>query len=183
MQIGKFDMATGLAGSPVPSLDVGFAPDVGSQVVVFSAGGKELAILQGHIDASGGSFLGLVDLGDGTANPMVIGNPQEEAGLKSAAIYISGTTTAVVAGYPSAVIDGVACGKVLVYPVNPSTGIDGTAIETLHDAQPEDGQTFGRTVEVVEFNGQPILVAGANNEVFAYFRTAMLYATDVRQGR
>ena len=50
---------------------------------------------------------------------------------------------------------------------------------TLHDAQPESDQQFGRAVAVTEINGQPAIAVGADNEVFLYFRTALY--DDVRQ--
>jgi hypothetical protein len=158
-----------------PQLDVGFAPGSGSQIIVFDG---SFALLQGHGDAGG--FLQVVDL----MNLAAVGNPITEGGVVTAALFDDAGTLAVAAGYPQATIDGVACGKVMVYPLDSATGIAGPSpIETLHDAQAEDGQTFGRSIAVVPFNGRSTLAVGADNEVFLYFRTANLYSADTRQGR
>jgi hypothetical protein len=44
---------------------------------------------------------------------------------------------------------------------------------TLNDAEPESAQEFGRSVTTMKFNGQEILVVGAHNEIFAYYKTAL----------
>jgi len=62
---------------------------------------------------------------------------------------------------------------VLVYPLDLTTGIDETPAMTLHDAQPEADQVFGRTVAITPFNGNNVIAVGADNEVFLYFRTAL----------
>ncbi len=59
------------------------------------------------------------------------------------------------------------------------TGVtaDATPTMTLYDASPETEQRFGRAVAAVPFDGagSPIIVVGADNEMFTYFRTS-LYA-------
>jgi NADPH2:quinone reductase len=57
----------------------------------------------------------------------------------------------------------------------------GTTAMTLHDAQPERGQQFGRAVAVMPFNGEPVIAVAADNEVFVYFRSALYGET--RTGR
>lgn len=174
--VGELETNPGV-GTPVPQVDTTFAPDVGSQIIVF--GGK-FAVLQGHNNTSGASHLVLVDLELMT----IIGNPVTEQGLKTAAVYEAGGQVAVVAGYPNAIVDGVSCGKVDVYDVDTTTGIaGGTVTETLNDAQPDDGQSFGRAVATMELNGQQVIAVSASNEVFLYFRTSTLYVDDVRAGR
>jgi len=158
---------------------VGYTPGAGtmSQILTF---GDHFAILQGHDLSS--SFLALWDFTDpgGTAGAMV-GAALMEPGLRAVALYQDAGQTFVVAGYPDAVIDGVAAGKVVVFAVDTTTGINAMPIDTLHDSQPEDGQAFGRSVAVMQFNGQPVLVVGGNNEVYTYFRTPHLYNSDRRQ--
>ncbi len=156
-----------------PILAVGFNPSVGSQIHVF---GGHFAILQGHNDTNGG-FLALVDL----ATMTLVGAPHTEDGLKTATVFDLNGTTHIVAGYPLAVVDGVTSGQALVFPVNTSSGIGASPVETLHDAQPDDSQSFGRAVTVIPFNGKPVIVISADNEVFAYFRTNSY--DDTRQGR
>ena len=43
----------------------------------------------------------------------------------------------------------------------------------LNDAQPESGEDFGHALTTMKFNGQEILVVGAHNEIFAYYKTAL----------
>jgi len=152
---------------------VGFTPSVGSQIHVF---GGHFAILQGHNDSTGG-FLALVDL----ATMTLVGPPHTEDGLKTATMFELGGVPHVVAGYPLAVVDGVTSGQVLVFKLDTASGISASPIETLHDAQPDDSQTFGRAVTVFQFNGKPVIAVAADNEAFAYFRLNS-YA-DTRQGR
>lgn len=59
---------------------------------------------------------------------------------------------------------------------------DGTAaVEALHDADPKTEQHFGKSVAVVPFGDQQVLVVGAEGEVFTYFRTT--FYAEVRSGR
>ena len=163
---------TAIIGTP---LDLEFIPEIGSQILVF---GGQFALLQGHTAANGG-LLAVVNLMTMQKLPMVV----TLNGLRAAALHEVGGVTHVVAGYPTDVIDGVSSGKVLVFPVSTTNGVDATPIETLHDAQPDDGQAFGRAVAVIPYNNQPIIAVAGNNEVFVYYRTASLYPDDTRQGR
>lgn len=53
---------------------------------------------------------------------------------------------------------------------------------TLHDAQPEAEQRFGRALAVGTFEGTGLLSVGADGEVFTYFRTPVPGDTDPRPG-
>lgn len=166
--VGRFD-TTGK-----PQLAVAFNPGIGSQVLVF---GDRFALLQGHTDANEG-FLGLVDLMTMT----LIGAPQTDGGLKTAALHEAGGAVSVIAGYPQATVEGVDSGEARVYTIDTGSGIDAAPIEVLRDASPEDGQSYGRAVASFAFNGERVIAVAGDNEVFAYFRTSMLYG-DARQGR
>jgi hypothetical protein len=72
---------------------------------------------------------------------------------------------------------------VQVYPVSTATGFNGVVTELFTDSQAEDGQAFGRSVAVIEYNGSPVISVAGNNEVYTFFRTPTLYNTDRRQGR
>ena len=72
-------------------------------------------------------------------------------------------------------------GQVLVFEVSPATGLGAAPALTLHDAQPEENESFGRGVAVMQYNGKPVIAVAADNDVFVYFRTS-LYA-ETRQGR
>ncbi|MCP4446120.1 MAG: VCBS repeat-containing protein [Myxococcales bacterium] len=67
-----------------------------------------------------------------------------------------------VGAHPSA-------GSVFIYQADASGSFGSPII--LHDATPEDKQDFGQSLTVVEASGSSILVVGADNEVFTYFRT------------
>jgi hypothetical protein len=59
---------------------------------------------------------------------------------------------------------------------------DGTlAADSLYDADPETEQHFGKSVAVVPFGQRQVIVAGAEGEVFTYFRTT--FYDEVRSGR
>jgi FG-GAP repeat len=86
----------------------------------------------------------------------------------------------LIVGAPKSTVDGVTnAGAVYVLQFN-GTGFDVAA--TLHDASPEVEQHFGKSVAVAPFGTgtSNILVAGADGEVFTYFRT--LVYMDVRAG-
>jgi hypothetical protein len=86
-----------------------------------------------------------------------------------------GGKTYVALGIPSRSVDGLMSGQVELWEVNPTNGmIDAAGAKlVLNDAQPEGDEQFGRTLTTMKFNGQEILVVGANSEVFAYYKTAL----------
>ena len=155
-------------------LDVAFAPGIGSQILVFAnAAGEKFAVLQGHSDATG--FLGVVNLQTMTLLTGVNTDP----GLKAAALLELPTGARVIAGYPTAVVEGANAGAVKVFPVDTTNGL-GTLEDTLFDAEPEEGQLFGRSIATLSYNSKPIIAVGANNEVFTYFRTSFYEDTRTR---
>lgn len=163
-----------------------FQPGHGSQILTIDAGH---VLLQGHEDLTQGSksFLQVYD----TATLSPVGTAVTAEGVRSAAVLDTGTAKFVVAGYPTAIIDGETAGQVLVYKLSElSTGIESaTPVATLHDAQPENDQQFGRSVAVMPFNGKQVIAVAAQNEIFAYFRLdttdgmAMPIYDETRQGR
>ncbi len=160
---------------------VGFTPDLGSLSQIIAIDDR-FALLQGHTASDG--FLALWDFqGDTVTAGNVVGAKVEEAGVRSADLFVEGTDLHVVAGYPNAIIDGVSAGKVQVYSVSTTSGFNGAVTELFTDSQPEDGQAFGRSVAVIQYNGKPVISVAGNNEVYTFFRTPTLYNTDRRQGR
>lgn len=128
-------------------------------------------------------LLALYDISTGT--PTLVGAFNSTGGLRAASLLelpgaAGGTDRFIIAGYPNFVVDGTPAGKVEVFPLDLTTGI-GTTAMTLHDAQPESGQQFGRAVTAMPFNGEPVIAVAADNEVFVYFRTALYGET--RTGR
>lgn len=144
-----------------------FQPGVGSQIFVVD---NRYALLQGHNDAGGG-FVAMYDL-DATP-PAMVGTPLADAGAKTATIMNIGTERFIAVGIPSSTIDGTTAGEVRVYSFDTTAGIDASPAMILHDAQPAADQSFGRSLATMKFNGKEILVVAADNEVFAYYRTAL----------
>lgn len=169
-------------------VDTGYQPDRTSQLL--RVDDTHVLLVGRQTDGGTESLLALYDLAaadpgkPGNVKPALVGATVTAPSLRTAALLeLPGAGGAVqryvVAGYPLATVDGVAAGKVEVYPLSLSTGL-GLSAMTLHDAQPEDGQLFGRALAVTPFNGQPVLAVGADNEVFTYFRTALYDDTRTR---
>jgi len=113
------------------------------------------AMLDAPSDAAGfGSSLAIGDLDGDGADELVIGAPQTD-------------------------VDGITrAGSAYIYAWN---GTQLAHQRTLHDAQPEDEQRVGLTVAVVPWAGaRHVVVVGAVDELFTYFRLDPLY-DDVRQ--
>lgn len=156
-----------------------FTPAKGSQLImvdsthVLAVGHKEI----GSTD----SYLALFRLDASAKSITMIGAPVTVPDLRTAAIYDDGTKKFVVAGYPTALIDGVKAGQVAVYSLDLTSGIGASPSAVLHDASPGEEQQFGRAVAVTPFNGKPVIAVAADNEIFMYFRTTLYDET--RSGR
>jgi hypothetical protein len=154
-----------------------FQPSRGSQILMYQ---DRYAILVGRKDLNNAdSFIAMYDVT--TTPPTLIGSPNTVPELRTATILAVGADAYLVAGYPTATIDGVKSGRVQVYPFDATDGLAGESVLTLHDASPESDQQFGRALAVTEFNGTPVIAVGADNEVFFYFRTALYGET--REGK
>lgn len=175
-----------LAGSV--EIDTGFLPARNSQILMVD---NRFAVLVGQKDGSDtAGFLAVYDVTAMNATPAfepaMLGTPITQPDLRSAALLsipqpAGGLDHYVVAGYPTATFDAAQAGRVLVFSLDLTAGLDATPVLTLHDAQPEGGQAFGRAVAVMPFNGHPVIAVAANNEVFLYFRT-LLY-DETRDGQ
>jgi len=168
--------STGMLAAPLASVDTGFVPANGSQIIMVD---NRYALLQGHNDGGAG-FLALYDL-EAAPSPAVVGTPRSDAGMTNATLLDLGDQRLVVVGFPTARIDGVSCGQVQAFTLTTTEGVGTAPVLTLYDSEPEEDQSFGRGVAAMRFNGSNIIVVAANNEVFAYFRTSA-YA-DTRTGR
>ncbi len=157
-----------LAG-PVAS---GFSPGTGAQILTFGS----FAVLQGHTDAGDG-FLQVIEL----ATLATVGAPRTDRLLRTATVFELAGKHHVVAGYPNAIIDGTNGGQALVFEISTTSGINPAPMLQLYDAQPESNQQFGRAVAVMPFDGKPVIVIAADNEIFTYFRTNLY--PDARSGR
>lgn len=159
-----------------------FAPGTGASIHIVSDGTKEWAVLTAHADKATNGEVVVLDLttADASTPPAQVGTTLMIDGLLSSTIATFDTMTYVVLGIPTKQVGSTAAGQVEIHPFDPTTGtLDATSMETLNDAQPENGQLFGRDVTTMQFNGKTILVVAASNEVFAYYRTSV-YPTDTR---
>jgi len=164
-----------------PPIDTGFSPGPGSQILALFG---SLVVLQGHHDSDDDSFLQVYDVATMTA----VGGPVSLPKLRTAAIFTSGATTYVIAGYPTAAVDGkTSAGQVLLFKTAETTGLAAQPAVTLNDAQPESSESFGRAVVAMPFNGAEVVAVAADNEIFVYFQLeladgTMLYE-ETREGR
>lgn len=153
----------------------------GSQIIPFVDGTTQYFLLEAHADGGRG-HLGLYKIENATIT--AVGAPRGEGGLRSAALMpprTPGGKRYVIAGYPQDIVEGVTAGQVRVFELDLASGIAASPATTLHDAQPEDRQQFGRAVAALPFNGTHIIAVGADNDVFLYFRSPLYDET--RQGR
>jgi len=157
-----------------------FAPGTGARIHIVgdAAGAAEFAILAGHADKATNGEVVVLDLKH-AGGPMQISTLAAD-GLLSSTVATFDSSMYLVLGYPTKTVKNVAAGEVDILDLDPTTGTLGdTPSETLFDAQPENGEVFGRDVTTMAFNGHTVLVVAASNEVFSYYRTS-LYPTDTR---
>jgi hypothetical protein len=157
-----------------------FVPGRGSQILTVDG---PIVLLQGHRDGSEDGFLQVY-------NGMTLENVGGEVSLprlRSAAILDVNGTKYVIAGYPGAQVDNKSAGQVLLFRISSTAGIEATPAATLHDAQPENNQSFGRAVAAMPFNGKQVIAVAADNEIFVYFRanltSGMVLYDETRLGR
>ena len=161
-------------------VDTGFMPDLGSQILSVDA---TTVVLQGHRGDSG--FLRAFS---SPAAGMLasIGDTAMVSKLRTAAVLETAGKRFVLAGVPTALVNGKAAGQVLVFRID-ATGVGTVPVATLNDAQPENNQSFGRGVVAMPFNGTQVIAVAADNEVFVYFRAIQADGTaiygETRQGR
>jgi hypothetical protein len=157
------------------------APGHGSQILTID---QTRVLVQGHEETSRGNASVLQVYDANTLTP--IGSPITFDGLRSAAVLDLDGTKYAVAGYPTAMVNGKTAGQVMVFKIG-ANGLDNTPVATLHDAQPENGQVFGRSVTVMPFRGRQVIAVAANNEIFVYFRVQQADGSDLygetRQGK
>ena len=128
------------------------------------------AVLAGKQMASRAGEIHVVDL----ATMMRVGEVVPVEGLRTSVLADFGTGSYLAVGVPDREVGGVVAGAVDLFEYTPVSGaLVGTAMDTLHDADPESGQQFGRALTTMSFGGEPILVAGTKEEVFAYYRTSV----------
>jgi hypothetical protein len=128
------------------------------------------AILAGHATTSRTGQVLVVDLTSMTQ----VGMTLTIEGLKSSVLADLGSGTYLAVGVPDRSLGGVVTGEVELHEFDTTSGaLDAAVALKLHDADPESGQLFGRALTTMQFNGNTVLVVGANAEVFAYYRTAL----------
>jgi hypothetical protein len=154
------------AAGSVPFTSPSFMPAANARVHIRGT----FAILAGHATTSRTGEVLVVDLTSMTQ----VGTTLTVEGLKTSVLADVGDGTYLAIGVPDRSIGGVVAGEVELHELDPATGgLDAAVALALHDADPESGQLFGRSLTTMQFNGSTILVVGANAEVFAYYRTAL----------
>lgn len=173
---------------PTTSVDTGFLPGHGAQILALDA---THVVLQGHHEGDDDSLLQMYDVG--VTPPVAVGAPIGPGGpvvfskVRSAAILTTSSGARyVVAGLPTETVNTTIAGVVEIFPITPA-GIDALAATPLFDAQPESSQSFGRAVAVMPFHGKQVIAVAADNEIFVYFRAQLADGTslydETRQGR
>ena len=144
----------------------GFMPAPGARMHI--AG--DFAILTGHPSSTRSGSVFVVQL----SNTTQVGSTITVEGLRTSTLATLAGETYLVLGVPDRAVGGVASGEVDLHAFDSTNGtLDATPALSLHDADPESGQLFGRALTTMSFNGNPILVVGAKSEIFAYYRTAL----------
>ncbi|MGE0546656.1 MAG: hypothetical protein AB7O24_16530 [Kofleriaceae bacterium] len=179
-QLVRYDAGVFAACNTPPTgvVDTSFTPAKGAEIHMID---DHIAVLVGSNGSMG--FLALYDVAP--AVPTAIGAAQMPAGVTTAAIIDIDAGSAkqatdvgryVVAGIPDGVADGVSeAGRVELFKVT-DIGLEGPKF-TLHDAQPESNQSYGRSVTVMRFNGRPIIVVADAEEAFIYHQTQLYQET------
>lgn len=152
---------------PDLALKPAFRPGLGSQILKIDA---TRVLLQGHQDPNTGSGGFLQIFNSDTLAP--IGNAVTTDGVRQAAILDTGTAQYVVAGYPTATVNTKKAGQVLIFRIG-ANGLETTQAGALYDAQPEDNQSFGRSVAVMPYRGKNVIAVSADNEIFVYFQARL----------
>ncbi len=178
-----FDGCVGTAAPISTAVDVGFAPAKNASMHVLDG---KYVMLAGRKESGDGAFVAIYDV---TAvdplmplvlKPTLVGAPLDRAGIRSTAILDVAGQRYLIAGFPLATVDATTSGEVLAFPFDTTAGITPTPAMTLHDAQPESNQTYGRAVAVFQYNGKSILAVSADNEIFAYYQTPLYGETRLR---
>ncbi len=163
------------AAMPIaPVVDTGFVPARFSQMHIID---RRYAILVAHMaDSAATSQIMMYDLqandGAGGRKLALVGQPISHPGQRSSTVLtVDSSHRFLAVGYPAETIDNTASGQVILYTISTTAGLDSNPAETLSDAQPESNELFGRALATFTFNGHQILAVGADNEVFAYYRT------------
>ena len=154
-------------------VDTGFLAAKGSQIWVLD---DRFVILAGHHDLPDlQSSVMMYDMkANGGLTPTLVGAAITRMGQRSSTIFTLDATHRFIAlGFPNESVNGTPnSGQVALFPIN-ANGFDQTVAEQLSDAQPDSNEVFGRALTSFVFNGHPILAVGADNEVFAYYRTSL----------
>ncbi len=183
--------ASACAAPPTPvgaSLAVPFQPTEGSEILDFRASGGlggNAVLLVGRNAL--GSFLQVVTVGGDVTTPTLAlaGTSAMTAKSDSATILSlpsgAGGGLYVAVGYKNQTVSNVSAGQVQLHAVDVITGVNPDVALVLNDADPEDGQQFGRTITALPYNDGQILAVGADGEIFTYFQTELYDET--RRGR
>lgn len=141
----------------------GFMPGYGSKVHLVGTH----AVLAGYAGTTGQVIV------VNTSTMQQTGLTLAVDGLRSSTVGMFGGSNYVAIGVPSRSVEGVVAGQVELHALGADGVLDPSPALVLNDAQPESAQNFGRAVATMKFNNTPILVVGAKDEIFAYYKTAL----------
>ena len=159
-------LAPGMLAPDATIMVPGFAPGPGSQIL---PGGNHF-LLAGMMTGSQQARVFVAD----TQGMRIVGQPLEVDGMKSAILAQLAAGELLVVGVPDRMIGNIAAGQVDAFAFDALTGVlDPTPTLQLEDSQPESGARFGTSLATMPFNGENILVISADDEVFAYYKTAL----------
>ncbi len=155
-----------LVPTGTPYMAPSFMPGSGARVHVVGT----FAILTGKAMTTRAGEIHVVDLTTMTR----VGEVVPLDGLRTSVVGDFGSGTFLAVGVPDRQVGGVPAGAVDLFEFTAASGaLAGTPVTTLHDADPESGQQFGRSLTTMSFDENPILVVGTKEEVFAYYRTSV----------
>ncbi|HTR53698.1 MAG TPA: hypothetical protein VMJ10_23550 [Kofleriaceae bacterium] len=153
----------------------GFQPAPGSRLFAYDGH----AVLVGVDTNSNGQ----VFVADTTMTAMSGAAALSVTGLASSTLGGMGTSGEffLALGYPNRAVNGVTSGQVELYNYEQTKGTLGAGVaETLENAEPANGQLFGRDLAVMPYNGVGVLAVSAHAELFVYYQT-LEYPDDTRQ--
>ena len=167
-----------VAVAPAPAdATTATAPKSGSRILKLDAGAADTnAVLLVGVGETKGSLAVFAETA-GVFAP--VGAQTETENATSAALLRLPDARYVALGFPLASVDNVQAGQVRIYDVDATMGAGSVAL-VLNDSQPEDDQSYGRSVASLPYNGTEVLAVAADNEVFLYYRTELYDETRVR---
>jgi hypothetical protein len=160
--------AGGMVPAPAQSVTTSLMPAIGARIHLVGTH----AILTAHAPTSRMGQVFVIDVSN--VATLTQTDTMNVEGLRASTVAVLDGTTYLALGVPDRAVNGVVSGEVDVHAFDTTAGtLTKTPAQSLHDAQPDSGELFGRSLTTMKFNDKQILVIAANSEVFAYYKTAL----------